>query len=85
MDFRFPIYGDRPKVPTEEEEAILHRLRALKHEIRAIKESLRSASDEGQKMKLSCELEVLRNEWDTLQAEKEKARENRMRLLGYYD
>lgn len=85
MEFRFPICGSRPKVPTEEEEEILSKLRALKHQIRGLKESLKSASDEGEVKRLTQELEVLRVTWNTLQAEKEKARENRMRLLGYND
>lgn len=85
MDFKFPICGSRPKVPTEEEEEILAKLRALKKQIRGLKESLGSASDEEEVKRLTHELEALRSIWNTLQAEKEKARENRMRLLGYND
>lgn len=80
---RLPMCENRPKVPSDEEEKILSRLRELKEKAKDAKNALKTSKDEGTRQKILVTLQGLKEDWEQLQRELEEARKRRMKLLGY--
>jgi enoyl-[acyl-carrier-protein] reductase (NADH) len=85
MEESFPICRKGPRVPTEEEEELLKRQKALKEHIRQLKAELVTTQDQARKQEIQAILGSLKEQWDELELRKEEARTRRMRLLGYED
>ncbi len=78
----------RPKVPTDEEVAILTNMREIKTRVKELKKmqseiSFHKGEYLGEKSSLEKELAELKAEWNRLEEKKKRAAHDRMISLGY--